>query len=117
MCPNPNDINNVPRTYGGIYKTKIGLLTIDELRMAGFTGRPSRTTSRNYLYNGTFSSWWTLSPESSGDYSWINSVDESVVLWHARTFNAQYVIPVINLSADVLFTKGDGSESNPYVVE
>ena len=76
------------------------------------------TTSSNrsyYLYTGQY--YWTMSPSyylggwanvfgvsSNGDLDW-NGVD-----------SAYGVRPVLNLSADVTISSGDGTSSNPYVI-
>lgn len=112
--------------YGGNYKLKIGLITADELNYAGLinyntsaesTQSSSQSDKSNYLYssNGYYG---TMTPyrysyslngyifyASQGHYSY------SVVTVKRITY------PVINLKSDTQITGGDGTSSNPYVVE
>ena len=94
----------------------ISLITADEVAMAG--GVWNTANSNYYLYNGQY--FWTLSPSY-----FISYYSEALVLkvlpsgaiydWYyvANSFGAR---PVINLKADTLITKGDGTALNPYVV-
>ncbi len=98
---------------GDLYKIPVGLITADEVIMAGLPN--SGSTTSNYLYTGQ--DYWTMSPAyatdgwdgiynvlSTGRFNW--SVVNSV--WGVR--------PVINLKADVTITGGDGTSTNPYIV-
>ena len=94
----------------------ISLITADEAAMAG--GVWNTPNSNYYLYNGQY--FWTLSPsyfESLGSIASVWSVYPSGSLnpWNFVTasFGAR---PVINIKADTLITKGDGTSLNPYVV-
>ncbi len=44
------DVSNGNHTYGGVYKLKIGLLSTDEIVLAGFKPSGSGVTTSNYLY-------------------------------------------------------------------
>ena len=99
------------QNYGGYYKSKIGLLTTDEMLMAGY-----ESTKSNYLYYSDY--WWSMSPYNSynsgasifmGRYALISS--------SAVGSNIRKVRPVINLRSDVTIASGDGTESNPYVIQ
>ncbi len=93
----------------------ISLITADEAAMAG--GVLSISNSNYYLYNGQY--FWMLSPSdfSSGySYAFIWTIQPSGSLdWNfvSLSFGAR---PVINLKADTLITKGDGTSLNPYVL-
>ena len=94
----------------------ISLITADEVAMAG--GVYNTANSNYYLYNGQY--FWTLSPsyfESYGSRAqvWFVIPSGSLNPWNsvANSFGAR---PVINLKADTLITKGDGTALNPYVV-
>ncbi len=109
-CPDTTE------TYGGYYKTKIGLLTTDEMMLAGISYYGNAPES-HYLYHSYW--WWTMSPRysnSSGavEFGGINGFisDGSV----GRVSNADGVLPVINLNADTQITSGDGSQNNPFIV-
>ena len=111
-CPDPNDSAGNPRTYGGIYKTKIGLITFDEMNMAGSKSPNPYGIVANYLHRNAY--WWNLTP----CWSDARAVFHVGYCGNANTSWGNYpsaVAPVINLKADVTFT-GDGSESNPYTI-
>ena len=117
------------QTYGGYYKSKIGLLSVDELVMGGYSIEGN--TNNNFLYSSD-GSFWNMSPgfsESSTVYSGgvfngntNGNVDSFNVLnglsgSYLFTSDKLGVRPVINLRSDVAIASGDGTESNPYVVE
>ena len=94
----------------------ISLITADEAAMAG--GVYNTPNSNYYLYNGQY--FWTLSPSRfESNYSsarvWGVYLSGSLYHWNgvSNSFGAR---PVINLKADTLITKGDGTALNPYVV-
>ncbi len=100
-CSNSSDLLKIP----------IGLITADEVVMAGLPWNGSTTS--NYLYTGQH--YWTMSPYycpsaivfGVTSVGWLNSTRVSV----------EYgVRPVINLKADIQFSGGNGTSSNPYVV-
>ena len=100
----------------------VALITADEVAMAGgrayYNGAYS-PNSNYYLYNGKY--FWTLSPTyfDSG-YSvarvWIVMTSGSLYLWDNVTHSIG-VRQVINLRADTLITRGDGSALSPFVVK
>ena len=95
----------------------VALITADELAMAGGVYNTSNTNY--YLYNGQYQ--WTLSPTR------FNSNDSDANVWRVEpsgslrpwndVANSFGVRPVINLKADILITKGDGSALSPFVIE
>ena len=94
----------------------VALITADELAMAG--GVIDTANTNYYLYNGQYQ--WTLSPGRFDPYNSIAviyAVDSSGGLfpWDYATFSFG-VRPVINLRADTLITKGDGTALNPFFV-
>ena len=99
----------------------VGLILADEVVLAGGRGYYNGGYSPNsnyYLYNGKY--YWTLSP------SYFNSYYSAASVWSvvsSGSLNPWYYVtasfgvrPVINLKADTLITKGDGSSLNPFVV-
>ena len=99
----------------------VGLILADEVALAGgrayYNGDYS-PNSNYYLYNGKY--FWTLSPSHfvsyhSLAYVWRVLPTGSLNPWYsvASSFGVR---PVINLKADTLITKGDGSSLNPFVV-
>ena len=98
-----------------VYVEKIGLLTGDEIMLAG--GRWNTRNSTYYLYNGY--TYWTMTPSY-----WninINVVDvicledTGVIATHAVTNSSAGLRPVINLKADIML-EGDGTINNPYMI-
>ena len=101
--------------YGGKYKLKIGLLSADEIALAGYTNTLSSSIINSYLEKT--SSWWSFSPGYSSGIASVYYADGLDGLTFADVLGIFGVRPVINLKADTLITSGDGTESNPYVVE
>lgn len=99
----------------------VGLILADEVALAGGRGYYNGAYSPNsnyYLYNGKY--FWTLSPSYfasnySNAYVWPVVPSGSLTPWNGVT-DSFGVRPVINLRADTLITKGDGSSLNPFVV-
>ena len=94
----------------------ISLITADEVAMAG--GVWNTANSNYYLYNGQY--FWTLSPSTFTTYYsqarvWFILSSGGLIDWYSvsSSFGAR---PVINLKADTLITKGDGTALKPYVV-
>ena len=99
----------------------VGLILADEVALAGgrayYNGGYS-PNSNYYLYNGKY--YWTFSPsrfESTNSSARVWSVMNSGSLrpWYTVT-DFRGVRPVINLRADTVITKGDGSSLNPFVI-
>ena len=114
-CPDPLDNSNNIRPYGGIYKTKIGLITIDEMNMAGLSYNQLYADETNYIYHDYW--WWSISPHYSSYSIFVcGSIQGFFHYYNSSTTNSAHaVVPVINLKSDIKVT-GDGSESNPFVV-
>ena len=94
----------------------ISLITADEAAMAG--GVYNTPNSNYYLYNGQY--FWTLSPsgfDSNHSFAnvWYVLPSGGLVSWNLVTFSFG-TRPVINLKADTLITKGDGTSLNPFKV-
>ena len=128
-CPDPaaetgassSDVSNGNHTYGGVYKLKIGLLSVDEIVLAGFKpNNSSGVTTSNYLYYtlSSFYWFWSLSPNLSrtsnayGFYGGLNNRS----FYNITVNSTNGVRPVINLKEDVTVT-GSGTEDDPYVVK
>ena len=98
----------------GILNSKIGLLTYDEVVMAG--GYKGKNNTDYYLRNGH--DFWTMSSSGIDSETWTD-------IWfvggngdiNTNNVSASYQVrPVINLKAEVIAT-GKGTKNNPYVVE
>ena len=95
----------------------VALITADEMAMAGGVFNTSNTNY--YLYNGQYQ--WSLSPGGfnpyrSNAYVWTVAPSGTLGPWNNVT-NSFGVRPVINLKADTLITKGDGTALNPFTVK
>ena len=99
----------------------VGLILADEVAFAGgrayYNGGYS-PNSNYYLYNGEY--FWTLSPSrfeiyNANAYVWNVMPSGSLDPWYSVSPSIG-VRPVINLRADTVITKGDGSSLNPFVV-
>ena len=106
-------------SYGGSYRLKVGLITADEMVLAG---ESYQTSSNTYLTQLTQevvdNSFFTMSPEG------VDQIDSSSSIY---TYSYSYLIngvgtsnasvrPVINVTTNNGFTSGDGSTSTPYVL-
>jgi hypothetical protein len=115
-CPNKHDRFTVDDTTvgNGNLTYPVSLITADEATVAG--GVYGTTNSSYYLYTGSW--YWTVSANyfigtyangfnvgSDGDLD-VNSVSDS----------GSGVRPVINLKTETLFTSGDGTSTNPFVI-
>ena len=102
-------------TYGGSYNLKVGLITADELALAG---EGILIKGNSYLYAaGTGQNYWTMTPSafnSNSDKAYIKVQDASIN--ETLGSNSFAVRPVINISVDNGFTSGDGTTENPYVI-
>ena len=95
------------------YITNIGLITADEVLMAG--GGYLTNNDSYYLYTGQ--NYWTMSPYNfNGNNAVMFAVDLYGILGWDYVSIEWGVRPVINLSADVTISSGDGTINNPYVI-
>ena len=116
QCKQVQDSFTVSDTKGnGKLTYPVGLITIDEAAMAG--GYYNSVNTQYYLYTGQ--TYWTLSPSYFASsravaYAWrVSSSGFLDANWSSYGFGVR---PVVNLSADVLISGGDGTAVNPYVV-
>ena len=118
-CANKNDAftkDDVAKGNGKL-EHKVGLITADELTMAGFGSTGYNTSA--YIYNGESS--WTMSP------SYYSNVLANVFLAgnsldHGGSINGASAQtngfrPMVSLKSTLHFANGgDGTATNPYVV-
>ena len=106
-CPSTNE------SYGGSYRLKAGLITADELALAG---ESSYVVGNSYLNPGDNGNWyWSMTPAGFGNdfaYVWFEygNLDNDLV------DDQSGVRPVINVTTDNGFASGDGSVENPYIL-
>ena len=96
----------------------VGLLTIDEMMYAG--GKESTSNAALYLYTNQY--WWGGSPY----YFELGSVGENYISFNGSIFMESVtdiysytpgLRPVVSLIPTSTITQGDGTATNPYVVE
>ena len=102
-------------TYGGSYRLKAGLITADELALAGslpFMGGENDS----YLALGTNNMpYWSMTPAAfriGGATVW----REFEGLYYGSVDSYFAVRPVINVTTENGFTSGDGTVENIYVI-
>ncbi len=116
------EVNNAPslicpvtsESYGGSYRLKAGLITADELVLAG----ESLTVVGNSYLNSEDSEmyYWSMTP--AGSTSGCYDIFVYGEMLNVRQTVSRFAIrPVINVKADNGFTSGDGSTENPYAIE
>lgn len=106
-CPTTSE------SYGGSYRLKAGLITADELVLAG---ESMGVVGNSYLsIGGSNIYYWSMTP---ADFNvgfavvWF----EFEYLDYSRVVDNGAVRPVINVTTDNGFTSGDGAASNPYIL-
>ena len=107
ICPQTSE------SYGGSYRLKAGLITADELVLAGeYFGL--ETTS--YLNSGESGiDYWSMTPAVFNNVN-ANVWNEGEYLNHYDV-NLNYAVrPVINVTTENGFTSGDGTVENVYVL-
>ena len=106
-CPTTSE------SYGGSYRLKAGLITADELVLAG---ESMGVIGNSYLNSGSSNIYyWSMTPAGFDDgsaYVW----DEIERLGSDYVNDNFAVRPVINLLTDNSFASGNGTASDPYVV-
>ena len=106
-CPSTNE------SYGGSYRLKVGLITADELALAG---ESSNVVGNSYLSpvgNGYW--YWGMTPAGFvGDYVLV--LAELGGLSYYVVGNHSAVRPVINVTTNNGFASGDGTAQNPYIL-
>ena len=94
----------------------VGLLSLDEVNLAGATWSNSDSNSNYYLY--TNRDYWLLSPSF-----WLRSVDAGVLYVNSVGNVGNYVVPsmygvrpALTIAPSAPLLSGDGSQNNPYVI-
>ena len=101
---------------GELFSSNIGLLTIDEVILAGAS--PSNSNSSFYLYNSSLNEpWYTMSGAKGNDkdiYMFMIGTNGNVIT-NVEGNLYRKVRPVINLIKNIEVS-GDGTKTNPYIV-
>ena len=108
ICPSTDE------TYGGSYRLKAGLITADELVLAGEAGG---VITDSYLNPGNYEIYyWTMTPADFSD-GYANVWNEYDYLYYSSVSNTNGAVrPVINVTTDNGFASGDGTASSPYTI-
>ena len=114
-CINENDRFTVSEKNGnGDLTYPIALLTADEIAYAGAVYKNNNTSY--YLYNND--NFWTLSPNSFvGNRTNAFDVNANGSFNGNTVINPYGVRPAISLKAGTTAISGDGTATNPYVIE
>ena len=124
-CGNKNDAFTMSDTTNGNGKLnhKIGMVTADELRMAGVVGG---ATADSYLYADQ-QMWWSMTPyrfyssdQGASLVGWgADETDNPQDLDSFHAFLYKGIRPVVSLKSSATFTQNgaDGTITNPYIVE
>ena len=115
-CLRPQDAFTKESSNGnGLLDYPVGLITIDEMAMAG--GNLGTANANFYLYTG--SHYWSLSPYCfNGD-----GVARGFYVYSAGTLggagasNTRGLRPVVSLKLGTSIADGDGSASSPYIIK
>ena len=110
ICPSTNE------SYGGSYRLKAGLITADELVLAGENPGVVGNSYLNPDANGDMNYYWTMTPadfDNGNAYVWAGND----YLGNNFVINDYAVRPVINVTTDNMSLIGDGTLDNPYVLE
>ena len=94
----------------------IGLITADEVAFAGNVW-DTNGTNRTPNYLNTNQIYWTMSPLYNNlEYIRVFPVNTTNNIFNYRVYETYGVRPVINLRNDVTISSGDGTQTNPYIV-
>ena len=96
----------------------VGLLSVDEVNLAGANWNNSNSNSNNYLYSYLY--YWILSPSAWNSSGTALVLDmNSYSYGGLRHYNVTYVSdvrPALTIAPSAPLLSGDGSQSNPYVI-
>ena len=125
VCQNNNDKFTVSSKNGnGVLSYPVGLITLDEVVLAGFNTRYSNESdyedTTNYLY--TNSNYWTFSPVMLDNFAYgqatVGAVDDFGKVENIYAGYVTGVRPVVSLKSETFIEPtGEGTSTNPYVVK
>ena len=99
-------------SYGGSYRLKAGLITADELALAG---ESAFVVGNSYLNPGNSEmDYWSMTPAAF--YNSYAGVWDEFVLLRGGNGDVSGLRPVISVTTNNGFTSGDGTTLNPYVI-
>lgn len=112
-----NELNIVYNCLGTNYTSRIGLLSADEILLAGATANEANTDYYLYLPNKTVS-WWTLTPSLSDKNNITYFEVDSTGKIASQSIGSYYrsIRPVVNLIKRTSVI-GSGTETDPYTLK
>ena len=112
-------MDKAPDLYcsGSVYSGKVGLLSIDEVILAGAS--PTKPNTKFYLYNdkieGNYLTSSSYSINMDNDLFMMNVMVNGEIGSGINVRNNSSIRPVINISVDAN-VKGNGTRENPYII-
>ena len=105
-------------TTNKVTDEKVGLLNVYEFwktDVAPTKPMDGNSVIKSFLNNGFW--WWTMSPKFNSSSVWV--VDSRGGITDVNEFDSpnHTVRPSVNLVPGIKITDGDGSKTNPYVIE
>lgn len=98
--------------FGGVYNQKVGLITADEVVLAG--GSYETNNYNYYLFNGT--TFFTSTPSDfTSNNAYVFAVTNTGSLDKVKTDSVNGMRPVINISGELTYD-GSGTQNNPYII-
>ena len=116
-CPSIRDSFTKSTANGnGKLKYKVGLITSDEIALAGIPVTIYSTgTANNYLYTNVNA--WSMSPMVYGwNYAGMVTMRDGTWRTHG-TYEQDYLRPVVTLKPGTEYSSGSGSRLDPFIVE
>ena len=98
------------KEYGGIIKTKIGLITLDEAAITGY----SATNSNENVYLNKWEDFYTMSPYMYNSRAMMGVIGKDNRLHGANVNESHMIRPVIKIDSTIVVS-GLGSRENPYL--
>ncbi len=131
ICPKDNDGGKLSKftvedtvNGNGNLDYKIGLLTVDEMVLAGLAlgsvyanNNYDENTVTSYLRSNANDWYWTLSPiglRGGGASVWFTG--DASALDGGGVGNSRALRPAISLKSDVTISSGNGTDSNPFII-
>ena len=105
------DCNDTTKSYGGKVKSKIGLITLDEAAIAGY----SSTNSNDGIYLNNGKNFYTMTPTMYNYRAIVGIVKSDGRLDDVIVNEVHTIRPVINIDDSIVVT-GLGTMENPYLI-
>ena len=118
---NPSLIaKDTEQDYGGTYKLKVGMITADEVAMAGILKLSGKAYVEESYLGSVDNGYWTMSPayESGRAYTYIYTVEGTQLGIQNPGSNYTSVRPVISINEEALKNvTGTGTATDPYIIK